>query len=70
MRTVRIRASPPGTLAIFWRRRLICRSIERSNVEMTTEMVQLMLVQRAYAANAQLIQAADQLMSIANSLRR
>ncbi|WCM27293.1 flagellar hook basal-body protein [Sphingomonas sp. QA11] len=49
---------------------LVQGSIERSNVEMTTEMVQLMLVQRAYAANAQLIQAADQLMSIANSLRR
>lgn len=45
-------------------------SLERSNVEMTTEMVQLMLVQRAYGANAQIIQAADQLMSIANGLRR
>lgn len=45
-------------------------SIERSNVEMTTEMVQLMLVQRAYGANAQIVQAADQLMAIANGLRR
>jgi len=44
--------------------------IERSNVEMTSEMVQLMLVQRAYGANAQIVQAADQMMAIANGLRR
>lgn len=49
---------------------LVQGSIERSNVEMTTEMVQLMLVQRAYGANAQVVQAADQLMAIANGLRR
>ena len=34
------------------------------------EMVTLMLLQRTYAANAQLVQAGDQLMSIANNLRR
>jgi flagellar basal-body rod protein FlgG len=45
-------------------------SIERSNVSLNDEMVQLMLVQRAYAANAQIVQAADQLMAIANGLRR
>lgn len=45
-------------------------SLERSNVELSEEMVRLMLVQRAYAANAQIIQAADQLMGIANTLRR
>ncbi|MBO9714790.1 flagellar hook-basal body protein [Sphingomonas sp.] len=44
--------------------------IERSNVALTDEMVQLMLVQRAYAANAQIVQAADQMMAIANGLRR
>lgn len=49
---------------------LVQGAIERSNVEMTTEMVQMMLVQRAYGANAQVIQAADQLMGIANGLRR
>ena len=49
---------------------LVQGAIERSNVDMTTEMVQLMLVQRAYGANAQVVQAADQLMSIANGLRR
>lgn len=45
-------------------------AIEGSNVALTDEMVRLMLVQRAYAANAQIVQAADQLMGIANGLRR
>jgi flagellar basal-body rod protein FlgG len=49
---------------------LVQGSVEGSNVDMTDEMVQLMLVQRGYAANAQLVQAADQLMSIDNGLRR
>jgi flagellar basal-body rod protein FlgG len=49
---------------------LVQGGIERSNVEMTSQMVQLMLVQRAYGANAQIVQAADQLMGIANGLRR
>lgn len=45
-------------------------SIEQSNVELTTEMVTLLLMQRAYAANAQIVQAGDQLMAIANGLKR
>lgn len=45
-------------------------SLEASNVELTSEMVSLLLLQRAYAANAQALQAGDQLMSIANNLRR
>ena len=49
---------------------LIQGAIERSNVDMTTQIVQLLLVQRAYAANAQVVQAADQLMGIANGLRQ
>lgn len=49
---------------------LVQGGIERSNVEMTTEMVQMMLVQRAYSANAQVVQAADQMMGIANGLRK
>ena len=49
---------------------LVQGAVERSNVELTSEMVQLMLVQRAYAANAQIVQAADQLMAIANGLRK
>ena len=49
---------------------LVQGAIERSNVALTDEMVRLMMVQRAYAANAQIVQAADQLMGIANGLRR
>lgn len=45
-------------------------AIEHSNVAITDEMVRLMVVQRAFAASAQVVQAADQLMGIANNLRR
>lgn len=45
-------------------------AVERSNVELTTEMVALLVVQRAFAANAQVAQAADEAMAIANNLRR
>jgi flagellar basal-body rod protein FlgG len=44
--------------------------IEQANVNLSDEMVTLMLVQRAYAANAQVVQAGDQIMSIVNGLRR
>jgi flagellar basal-body rod protein FlgG len=33
-------------------------------------MVTLMMMQRAYAASAQVVQAGDQLMSIVNGLKR
>lgn len=49
---------------------LVQGALETSNVELTTEMVTLLLMQRAYGANAQVIQASDQLMAIANGLRR
>ncbi|MDR3508525.1 MAG: flagellar hook-basal body protein [Caulobacteraceae bacterium] len=45
-------------------------SLETSNVQLSDEMVTLMIMQRAYAANAQIIQAGDQLMAIANGLKR
>lgn len=44
--------------------------VEESNVDLSSEMVQMMIVQRAFAASAQVIQAADQLASITNNLRR
>jgi flagellar basal-body rod protein FlgG len=50
--------------------RFVQGSIEESNAELTEEMVQMMIVQRAYAANAQIVQAADQLASITNNLKR
>ncbi len=45
-------------------------SLETSNVRLSDEMVNLLMMQRAFAANAQVIQAGDQLMSVANNLRR
>ncbi len=44
-------------------------SIEESNVSLTQEMVQMLLVQRAYAASAQIVQAADQIAAITNNLK-
>lgn len=49
---------------------LVSGSIEGSNVQLNDEMVNLMMLQRAYAANAEVVQAGDQLMADANSLRR
>jgi flagellar basal-body rod protein FlgG len=45
-------------------------ALEGSNVELADQMVTLMLLQRAFAANAQVVQAGDQLMAITNGLRR
>ncbi len=45
-------------------------TLEASNVHLSDEMVTLLLLQRAFAANAQVVQAGDQLMSIVNTLRR
>jgi flagellar basal-body rod protein FlgG len=44
--------------------------LEGSNVDFSAAMVELLMVQRAYAASAQIVQAADQLASISNNLKR
>lgn len=61
------RASTPGEDGAGL---LVQGSLESSNVELTDEMVMLMLLQRSYAANAQVVQAGDQMMAIANGLKR
>ncbi len=43
---------------------------ESSNVDLSQEMVTMLLMQRAYAANARVVQAGDELMGIANGLKR
>jgi flagellar basal-body rod protein FlgG len=43
---------------------------EASNVRLVDEMVNLVLAQRAYELNARLVQAADEMLSISNGLRR
>jgi flagellar basal-body rod protein FlgG len=45
-------------------------ALEGSNVQLADQMVSLMMMQRAFAANAQVLQAGDQLMQISNNLRR
>jgi flagellar basal-body rod protein FlgG len=44
--------------------------LETSNVQLSDELVSLMLLQRAYAANARIVQAGDDLMGIVNGLKR
>jgi flagellar basal-body rod protein FlgG len=49
---------------------LVQASLESSNVDLNAEMINLLISQRAYAANAQVVRAADELYGIANGLRR
>lgn len=44
--------------------------LETSNVKMVDEMVNLMIAQRAYAANVKVAQASDELMGLVNNLRK
>jgi len=44
--------------------------IELSNVNIVDEMVQMIVSQRAYEINSKVVQAADDMMQIANNLRR
>jgi flagellar basal-body rod protein FlgG len=44
--------------------------VESSNVQMADELVSMMLAQRAFELSSRVVQAADQLMSITNSLYR
>ena len=43
--------------------------LESSNVNIVDEMVNMIRAQRAYETNSKVIQAADQMMQSANSLR-
>lgn len=44
--------------------------LEGSNVNMTNEMVNLMMAQRVYSMNVKVVQACEELMSMANNLRK
>lgn len=44
--------------------------LEASNVKMIDEMVNLMVAQRAYEANVKIVQAADEMLGMINSLRK
>jgi len=44
--------------------------LEMSNVDVVTEMVQMIVAQRAYEINSKAIQTSDEMLSIANNLKR
>lgn len=46
------------------------RFLEASNVQVVEEMVKLIVAQRAYELNSKAIQASDEMLGMANSLRR
>ena len=46
------------------------RTLEMSNVQIVDEMVGLIVAQRAYEVNSKAIQTADEMLGIANALRR
>jgi flagellar basal-body rod protein FlgG len=46
------------------------RSLERGNVSVVDEMMAMLAAQRAYEANAKSVQAADEMLRLANNLER
>lgn len=46
------------------------RYVESSNVDLTSELIDLMLAQRAYEINSKVVQASDELLALANNMRR
>ena len=49
----------------------VCQNyLEASNVQVADEMVNMIIAQRAYELNSKAIQAADEMLGQANSLRR
>lgn len=49
---------------------IVQRSLEMSNVKVVEEMVNLIVAQRAYEINSKAIQTSDEMLGIANNLRR
>ncbi len=45
-------------------------SLESSNVDIVTEMVRMIILQRAYDTNSKVIQSADQMMSTTNAIKQ
>ncbi|HSV48018.1 MAG TPA: flagellar basal-body rod protein FlgG [Ramlibacter sp.] len=49
---------------------LVQGAVETSNVKMVDEMVNLMIAQRAYGASVKVLQAADEMLGMINTLRK
>ncbi|MEN7429110.1 flagellar basal-body rod protein FlgG [Chromobacterium sp. TRC.1.1.SA] len=63
-------AAQMGRAAEDGRGKLAQKYLEGSNVKMADELVNMMLAQRAFEASSRIIQAADEMQSITNNLRR
>ena len=50
--------------------RLIQGALESSNVQVVEEMVKMIIAQRAYDINSKAIQTSDDMLAIANQLKR
>ncbi len=50
--------------------KIIQKFLEMSNVSVVTEMVNMIVAQRAYELNAKAIQTTDSMLATANSLKR
>ncbi len=44
--------------------------LEMSNVDMVTELVEMIMAQRAYEINGKVIQSADDMLQIVSNLKR
>ena len=51
-------------------RRLKGRSGPMSNVKVVEEMVNMIIAQRAYEVNSKAIQTADEMLSLANNMKK
>lgn len=49
---------------------LLHQAVEASNVDVVEEMVRMIILQRAYDTNSKVIQAADEMMSTTNGIKR
>lgn len=49
---------------------LVQGSLEMSNVQVVEEMVSLIVAQRAYEASSKAVQTADDMLGIANALKK
>lgn len=63
-------ASGESFVAEDSRNKLLQNYLERSNVQVVDEMVNLISAQRAYEINSKSIQTADQMLELANNLKR
>ncbi len=64
------RALPEETTAGLKKSEIVQGYLEGSNVNVATEMVNLIVAQRAYEMNSTAIQTTDEMMQTANSLKR